>query len=456
MRPSSRSTAIGVGNPRGPGHPLHRVHELLASSRRRRKAPTVARHQPRAWPYSVVQERPVTRSSSSRIRTDLGEQASSCRAARSSTTAVLRAFELLTGRERRASRHRRPHGRVRRGASGPRPHQPSGFPGERTCCPLTRSRPSRAPRRQDRKTLQGCAQNHCQLTVNDVRRRRGHGRASPLRHGQPLRARRVPGARGQATKADKVPNLLRLQVQAPLRPLHAASPRRRRSRGDRGHPARARACTRTTRSGSRCFTEAGLPRHDLGPLQPRTLFETGMESIPSENVCYPAKLVARAHHESLLDKGITTASGLPLQSTSSARSSPRVPATHFNCPIVATYPEVTPQQHGRACVELGHAVHQPLAVNYQKEHLQKYLPAHLIQAPSSSTATTCPRRRRSKATPLDKAWEEDAAVQGRNPREGRRNACEWMREDTACAASCWRAAPTTSTPRSTTASPRSS
>ena len=35
------------------------------------------------------------------------------------------------------------------------------------------------------------------------------------------------------------------------------------------------------------------------------VFENGMESIPSENVCYPAKLV-HGHIETLLDKGIKT------------------------------------------------------------------------------------------------------------------------------------------------------
>ncbi len=40
---------------------------------------------------------------------------------------------------------------------------------------------------------------------------------------------------------------------------------------------------------------SGRSNHDL--------FEAGMESIPSENVCYPAKL-AHGHIEWLLDKGI--------------------------------------------------------------------------------------------------------------------------------------------------------
>ncbi|MGC3995269.1 MAG: acyl-CoA dehydratase activase-related protein [Propionicimonas sp.] len=66
------------------------------------------------------------------------------------------------------------------------------------------------------------------------------------------------------------------------------------------------------------------------------LFETGMESIASENVCYPAKL-AHGHIEHLLDKGIRTIfyPCVPLEARESAASD-----NHFNCPVVAFYPQV--------------------------------------------------------------------------------------------------------------------
>lgn len=73
---------------------------------------------------------------------------------------------------------------------------------------------------------------------------------------------------------------------------------------------------------------SGRSSHDL--------FEQGMESIPSENVCYPAKL-AHGHVESLLDKGVTTIF-YPCVSYEK-ETSPGQDNT-FNCPIVATYPEV--------------------------------------------------------------------------------------------------------------------
>ncbi|MBI4899060.1 MAG: 2-hydroxyacyl-CoA dehydratase [Actinobacteria bacterium] len=66
------------------------------------------------------------------------------------------------------------------------------------------------------------------------------------------------------------------------------------------------------------------------------VFERGMESIPSENVCYPAKL-AHGHIEHLLDKGIRTIfyPCVPLEAKDMAGAD-----NHFNCPVVAFYPQV--------------------------------------------------------------------------------------------------------------------
>ncbi|HSN11920.1 MAG TPA: acyl-CoA dehydratase activase-related protein, partial [Propionibacteriaceae bacterium] len=66
------------------------------------------------------------------------------------------------------------------------------------------------------------------------------------------------------------------------------------------------------------------------------VFEQGMESIPSENVCYPAKL-AHGHVEHLLDKGIRTIfyPCVPLEAKDVEGAD-----NHFNCPVVAFYPQV--------------------------------------------------------------------------------------------------------------------
>ena len=66
------------------------------------------------------------------------------------------------------------------------------------------------------------------------------------------------------------------------------------------------------------------------------LFETGIESIASENICYPAKLV-HGHVKWLLNKGIKT-----IVYPCVSYEENLVPDTdnHYNCPVVANYPVV--------------------------------------------------------------------------------------------------------------------
>ncbi len=73
----------------------------------------------------------------------------------------------------------------------------------------------------------------------------------------------------------------------------------------------------------------------LSPSSTRKIYELGMESIPSESECYPAKL-AHGHVQWLADRGIETifhpAVFYERQETPDAQN-------HFNCPIVISYPE---------------------------------------------------------------------------------------------------------------------
>ena len=73
----------------------------------------------------------------------------------------------------------------------------------------------------------------------------------------------------------------------------------------------------------------------LSPFSDRKLYELGMETIPSESECYPAKL-AHGHVQWLINNGIKTIFHPCVfyehQETSKAQN-------HFNCPIVVSYPE---------------------------------------------------------------------------------------------------------------------
>ena len=68
----------------------------------------------------------------------------------------------------------------------------------------------------------------------------------------------------------------------------------------------------------------------------RKTYERGMESMPSESVCYPAKL-AHGHIISLIEKGIKT---IFYPCIPYSRKEYEKADNHYNCPIVISYSEV--------------------------------------------------------------------------------------------------------------------
>lgn len=66
------------------------------------------------------------------------------------------------------------------------------------------------------------------------------------------------------------------------------------------------------------------------------IYEKGIDSIPSESACYPAKLV-HGHIQDLIDKGIKTIfyPCIPYEQLEYSAA-----GNHFNCPMVTSYPEV--------------------------------------------------------------------------------------------------------------------
>ncbi len=73
----------------------------------------------------------------------------------------------------------------------------------------------------------------------------------------------------------------------------------------------------------------------LSPTSNRRIYELGIESIPSESECYPAKL-AHGHIKWLLDEGIKY---IFYPSIPYERKEVDGANNHYNCPIVTSYPE---------------------------------------------------------------------------------------------------------------------
>ena len=73
----------------------------------------------------------------------------------------------------------------------------------------------------------------------------------------------------------------------------------------------------------------------LSSRSSQKIFQLGMNSIPSESICYPAKLV-HGHIENLVNRGIKTIfyPSIPFGINEDTHSD-----NHFNCPVVTSYPE---------------------------------------------------------------------------------------------------------------------
>ncbi len=83
------------------------------------------------------------------------------------------------------------------------------------------------------------------------------------------------------------------------------------------------------------FTELGF-RVELSSRSSKTVYEKGIETMPSESVCYPGKLV-HGHVVDLLDKGCRTIFYPCITFEQKEQSGAD---DHYNCPIVTSYPEV--------------------------------------------------------------------------------------------------------------------
>ncbi len=83
------------------------------------------------------------------------------------------------------------------------------------------------------------------------------------------------------------------------------------------------------------FTELGFSVKISGRSS-HEIYEKGIDSIPSESACYPAKIV-HGHIQDLIDKGVKTIfyPCIPYEQIEYSDA-----GNHFNCPMVTSYPEV--------------------------------------------------------------------------------------------------------------------
>ena len=165
----------------------------------------------------------------------------------------------------------------------------------------------------------GCS-NNCMLTVNNFGGRKH------------VSGNRCEKGAGGSNKGEKAPNLVQFKRQRifdhypPLSENQAPL-------GTIGIP-RVLNMYENYPFWATFFKELGF-RVVLSPYSDRRLYELGMESIPSESECYPAKL-AHGHVQWLVNQGVKTIFHPCVfyehQETKNAQN-------HYNCPIVVSYAE---------------------------------------------------------------------------------------------------------------------
>ena len=170
----------------------------------------------------------------------------------------------------------------------------------------------------DTKTVRcgGCS-NNCMLTINNFGGRKH------------ISGNRCEKGAGGTTKGKKAPNMVEYKRSR----IFNYPPLENPTRGTIGIP-RVLNMYENYPFWATFFKELGF-KVVLSPFSDRKIYELGMESIPSESECYPAKL-AHGHVQWLINQGIKTIFHPCVfyehQETKGAQN-------HYNCPIVVSYAE---------------------------------------------------------------------------------------------------------------------
>ncbi len=165
----------------------------------------------------------------------------------------------------------------------------------------------------------GCT-NRCLLTINRFNNRK-----------QFISGNRCERGLGKERRSDSIPNLFDYKLKRIFD--YPSLPEEEAPRGVIGIP-RVLNMYENYPMWHTFFTKLGF-RVVLSPRSTRAIYEMGIESIPSESECYPAKLT-HGHVMWLIRHGITTIfyPCIPYERNETVDA-----PNHYNCPIVTSYPE---------------------------------------------------------------------------------------------------------------------
>ena len=246
----------------------------------------------------------------------------------------------------------------------------------------------------------GC-QNNCMLTINRF--------PGGERH---ITGNRCEKGAGGTAKSRGTPNLVKYKQERMFRyPPLAEAPR-----GEIGIP-RVLNIYENYPFWATFFARLGF-HVTLSPASSHRLYEHGMDSIPSESECYPAKL-SHGHVQWLIDHGVKTIFHpcvfYERQETGGAQN-------HYNCPIVVSYAEnlknnVEPITNGSV-----HFLRPFIAFTSEKTAAER-----LIEVCRENWHIPASEVRAA----VHAAWQEQAAAKLDVKQEGEK-ALRWMKDNGRC------------------------
>jgi len=205
--------------------------------------------------------------------------------------------------------------------------------------------------------------NNCLLTVNTF----GEGRRF-------ISGNRCEQGFGTENKNKSIPNLFDQKYEKLFE--YDPLPREKARRGTVGIP-RVLNIYENYPLWFTFFNELGF-RVELSPRSNREIYEMGIESIPSESECYPAK-IAHGHVMALIANGVDYIfyPGIPYEKKGIEDAD-----NHFNCPIVTSYPENI-KNNVEELVEKNVRFHNPYFNLNNKRVLIKRLAEEFPQIPAN-------------------------------------------------------------------------
>ena len=260
--------------------------------------------------------------------------------------------------------------------------------------------------------------NHCLLTVNDFGKDEITGKHRRFITGN--RCEKGAGALGQATRGEKVPNLFEYKSRRLFdhyTPLAAEDA----PRGTVGIP-RALNMYENYPFWFTFFTQLGW-RVVLSDPSTKKTYEAGIESMPSESVCYPAKL-SHGHIMNLLDKHPDF---IWFPCSKWERQEDEGAGNHFNCPIVASYAEALRLNIDELRTSDVQFLNPWLPYD-RKDLLKKRLYEDLVKAHPDLMGKGVPAPTRAEVdAAVEAAWAEDEAFK-RDMRTKGEQTLAWMEQ----------------------------